>query len=155
MKKFKKFFVSLAVVVVAVANQGCATVGGYGSLPAVVASNAALPYQILAAGQVGGWAPYPPYGYRSGNVVLPACRPQDIPPGMKPVSEPMPIKVEKGALHKWAHAGAVALGGGGLGTLVVGGARGAGGGSTAGGGLGGYLALDEHEYCLLLPAPKP
>lgn len=154
---FRKFFVSIAVVVLAVAGQACATlpytgftgvaVPGY-EAATVVARNAAMRYQIMAA---GGWAPYPPYGYRRGDTVLPVCRPQDIPSGMPAVSEAVPIRVEKSTLHKILHTGAATAVGGGLGTVAVGGSRGAGGGSAAGGGVGGWLALDEHDYCLLLP----
>ncbi|MBI2003557.1 MAG: hypothetical protein HYS78_01055 [Parcubacteria group bacterium] len=138
----KQFFVSIAVVVWAVAASGCATGG---SLPYVVASNAALPYQILAA---GGWPYY--YGVAGyGNV--PVCRLQDL-QGLPTVSQPVLVRVDKSRGHRVADI----VGG----CAVVGGLAGLSGdwqGATYGcaTGAGGGLLVSNHEQelCLYLPVP--
>ena len=143
----KVLFVFLAAVLGA---SGCATVGGYGSLPAVVASNAALPYQILAAGQVGGMAP--PYGYGA----VPVCRLQDL-QGLPAVSQPVLVRVPKSRGHRVADIVGAAAVVGGIAYINTGydwraGAVGAGTGA------GGGLLWANHEpdsLCLYLPVPPP
>lgn len=142
----KKLFGSLVVVVSAAAGQACATLGG--SLPYVVASNAALPYQILAAGQVGA-AMVPVYGYG----VVPVCRLQDL-QGLPPVSQPVIVRVDKSRGHRIANIVGAAVVGVGLGGLSAG-LRGAAYGSAAGGGGGLLYSNYERDLCLYLPLPAP
>lgn len=149
-----KFFISIAVVVLALASQACASgFGGYGSLPVVVASNAALPYQILAAGQ----AVQPFYG-APGYGAVPVCRPEDI-GGVSPVvpglAKPMLIRVEKSERHQLKDIFYGAGGGAGLGALAVGGLKGPLVGAAVGTAGTGYVANHEYDHCLILPAPSP
>lgn len=147
----KQFFVSIVVVAFALAGQACASgFGGYGSLPVVVASNAALPYQVLAASQAvqpfyGG------YGYGYGNV--PLCRLQDL-QGLPAVSQAVIVRVDKTRGHRTADIVGAAVVGAGLGGLSAG-WQGAAYGAAAGGGGGLLVSNHEYDYCLYLPAPKP
>ena len=143
--EMKKFFISLPVVLLTVAGQACATVG---SLPYVVASNAALPYQVLAAGQA-----VQPYGYGSGYTNVPVCRLQDL-QGLPLVSQPVLVRVDKSRGHRTADiVGGCAVGGGLAG--FSGGWQGAAYGCTAGAGGGLLVSNHEQELCLYLPASKP
>jgi len=158
----KKFFVSIAIVILAVAGQGCATGG---SLPYVVASNAALPYQIMAAGQVGsayGQSFYGVPGY--GQMMFPVCRPQEV-AGLSPVSQPVLVRVPKSRGHQARDIIYGTLVGGGLGMIAGGGQKIQIGrylvdaGTLAGAGIGaggaGLWTNHESDLCLYLPAPAP
>ena len=145
----KKLFISLAVVVLAVTSQGCATM----SLPAVVASNAALPYQILAAGQVGSMYGQSLYGAPYGVGNIPVCRLQDL-KGLPAVSQPVIVRVDKSKRHQTKDVVGGCIVGAGLGGLS-GGGDGALYGCAAGGGGGLLVSNHEYDYCLYLPAPKP
>lgn len=146
-----KFFISIAVVVLALASQACASgFGGYGSLPVVVASNAALPYQILAAGQaVQSFYGGAPYGYGT----VPVCRLQDL-QGLPPVSQPVIVRVDKTQGHRTADIVGAAVVGAGLGGWSAG-WQGAAYGAAVGGGGGLLVSNHEYDYCLYLPAAKP
>lgn len=144
----KKFFGSITVVVLALASQACASgFGGYGSLPVVVAANAAMPYQILAAGQAGAMVPV--YGYGA----VPVCRLQDL-QGLPAVSQPVVVRVDKTRGHRTADIVGAAVIGAGLGGLSAG-WQGAAYGSAAGGGGGLLYSNHEQELCLYMPAARP
>ncbi|MEK7579794.1 MAG: hypothetical protein AAB469_01210 [Patescibacteria group bacterium] len=143
----EKFFVSFAVVVLAVMSQACATLGA-GSLPYVVASNAALPYQVLAAGQA-----VQPYGYGYGYGNVPVCRLQDL-QGLPSVSQPVIVRVDKTRGHRVADIVSAATVGAGLGGFS-GGWQGVAYGAAAGAGGGLLVSNHEYDYCVYLPVPAP
>ena len=144
----------------AVLMTGCAT-GGYTgfsgmSVPGyeaagVVAGNAAMPYQILAASQYG-WSYNQGYFGVPGIGNVPVCRLQDL-QGLPQVNQPVLVRVPKGKGHRAMDA----LFGAGIGAgvaymwkgadwqpLVAGGAIGASG--------AGYMANHEpDQLCLYLP----
>ncbi len=152
-----KFFSSLVtVVVLAAASGGCASVGytgltglsvpGYEAAP-VTAANAAMPYQILAAGQQG-WSPY---GQQFGYANVPVCRLQDL-QGLPPVNQPVLVRVDKTRGHKVADILGAATVVGGIAYLNSGyswQAAMAGGATGGGGGL--LWTNHEQDLCLLLP----
>ena len=152
----KKFFVSLAVVVI---SQACATAGYTGltglsvpgfEAPRVVAANQALIGSIV---NQQGWAPYgQPYG-QYGNV--PVCRLQDL-QGLPPISvnQPVLVRVQKDKKHQTKDVVGGGIVGAGLGGLS-GGWQGAAYGGAAGAGGGLLVANHEQELCLLLPVKAP
>ena len=135
----------------AVAGQACATFGG--SLPYVVASNAALPYQVLVAGQAGQPFYGAPYGYGYGYGQVPLCRLQDL-QGLPAVSQPVLVRVDKSRGHRTADIVGGCAVGGGLGGLS-GGWQGAAYGCSVGAGGGLLVSNHEQELCLYVPAPSP
>jgi len=136
-------------MILAVMASGCATVG---SLPYVVASNAALPYQILAASQVGSAYGQQFYGM-PGHGNIPVCRLQDL-HGLPAVSQPVIVRVDKTRKHRTADIVGAAVVGAGLGGLSAG-WQGAAYGGAAGAGGGLLYSNHEQDLCLYLPAPTP
>lgn len=155
----KRVLFTFLLAVMVVASQACATVGGYGiGLPgyeaaAVMAANAALPYQILAAGQVGqpfyGGAPY---GYSN----VPVCRAQDL-VGLPPisVSQPVIVRMDKSKRHQAKDIFGGAAIGAGLGWFNGGSVKAVAVGAGAGAGGGLLVSNHEQELCLLLPVKAP
>lgn len=147
----RKFFVSLAVVVLAAISQAChgLILPGYEAL-GVVAVNQAMT-AALAAQAVAPVQPFYP-GY--GNV--PVCRLKDL-QGLPQVSQPVIVRVSKSKGHRAADILGAATVTGGIVYINTSDWRATAVGAASGG--GGGLLWVNHEpdnLCLYLPAPpKP